>query len=858
MLLKNVLLFTLVLFSSVQSFADQNKIQQGVSQQLINASYLEDASSTLDFNDVRQSTQVNKWVSLQGKTANFGYTKSPYWFRFTVTNTEDSNADKLIVISYPQLDSIDFYRIENSEVIDHIATGDKRSFSERPIEHPYFLFPAIIPANSTVEFFIRMQTGGTMQAPLKLWDRQEFLVSIGKEDQIHAFFYGILIVLALFNFFVYLALREKTYLFYSVATFGYAFFFATMRGKPFQLLFPDFPSIHNHSLLIVIPLTTLFSALFARSFLSLKEHSKILDNTTKVISMLAFGCIIASFFVEYAYSVRASVLLALPSYLFLLAVGPLMWSKSGQAARYYTVAWSLLTAGTAMTALNKAGAIPNSFISEYGMQIGSALEAILLTVALAARLYREREDKLTAQESTIHEHKERLQTEMKLVHQALHHPITKLPNRACFEMLINDSVRRRKNSRFAVCLLNLTRFHEINKTLGHNNADLLIQEAAKLINKIVKILPGIQIAENEDNNPFYAFSFEGATFGVLLDIDNAEQAKEIVASVIDELYHPVEFKGMLMELAPAIGVSLFPDNGREASTLIRHANVALESAETNDRKLAYYQPEQDKYNARRLTLMSELKQAISNDQLTLYFQPKINLNTNMVVGLEALIRWNHHRFGFVRPDEFIPIAEQTGIIKPLTRWVVKRSLQVQKELLAEGHDLDISINISAKNLREDDFIPFIAEALKSNPDHIDKITIELTETSMMEDPLKALQVLDELSQSGVKLSIDDFGTGYSSLAYIKKLPADEIKIDKSLVFDLTNNQDDQVIIKTTIEMCHRLGFTVVAEGVESQHIVDILRQLNCDLIQGYFISPPLPLNKLKLWLTEIDDYAALA
>ena len=858
MQLRNIILFTLVLFSSFQSLADQNNTQPGISQQLINLSYLEDASDTLDFNSVTQSIHSDKWVSMSGEIANLGYTKSPHWFRFTITNTEPNNADKLIVISYPQLDFIDFYHTENNKVINHVISGDKLPFSDRSIQHPYFLFPAVIPANTSAEFFIRVQTGGTMQAPLTLWDRQAFLVSIGKEDQIHAFFYGILIVLALFNFFVYLALREKTYLYYSIATFGYAFFFATMRGKPFQFIFPDFPSIHNHSLLIVIPLTTLFSALFARSFLSLKKHNKVLDNITKIISGLALGCIIASLFIEYAYSVRASVLLAIPSYLFLLALGPLMWKKSGSAAHYYTVAWSLLTAGTTMTALNKAGVIPNSFISEYGMQIGSALEATLLTVALAARLYREREDKLSAQESTIHEHKERLQTEMKLVHQALHHPITKLPNRACFEMLINDSVRRRKNGSFAVCLLNLTRFHEINKTLGHNNADLLIKETARLINKTVQVLPGIQIAENNNNNPFYAFSFEGATFGVLLDIESAEQTKDLVASVIDELYNPIEFKGMLMELAPAIGVSLFPANGREASTLIRHANVALESAETNDRKLAYYQPEQDKYNARRLTLMSELKQAISNDQLTLYFQPKINLNTNTVVGLEALIRWNHHRFGFVRPDEFIPIAEQTGIIKPLTRWVITRTLEVQKELLEEGHDLEISINISAKNLREDDFIPFIAEALKSNPDHIDKITIELTETSMMEDPLKALQVLDELSKSGVKLSIDDFGTGYSSLAYIKKLPANEIKIDKSLVFDLTNNAHDQVIIKTTIEMCHRLGYIVVAEGVESQSIVDILRQLNCDLIQGYFISPPLPLSKLKLWLTDIDDYAALA
>ena len=315
---------------------------------------------------------------------------------------------------------------------------------------------------------------------------------------------------------------------------------------------------------------------------------------------------------------------------------------------------------------------------------------------------------------------------------------------------------------------------------------------------------------------------------------------------------------MMLELDPAIGVSTFPENGRDASTLIRHANVALETAEKSDRKLDYYQPEQDRYNARRLTLMSELKQAISNNHLSLYFQPKIDLNSNSVVGLEALIRWHHQRFGFVRPDEFIPIAEQTGIIKPLTRWVVKEALRVQQELLGEGHDIDISINISAKNLREEDFVSFISEALDSNQKHTNKITIELTETSMMEDPLKALQVLEDLSQPGVRLSIDDFGTGYSSLAYIKKLPANEIKIDKSLVFDLTSSSDDQVIIKTTIEMCHRLGFTVVAEGVESQHIVDILKSLNCDLIQGYYISPPLPLNKLKLWLSEMDDYAALA
>lgn len=857
MQLRIILLLALVLLSP-QLLAAKNEIRTGVSQQLLNVSYIEDTSGVLDAKTILQNIDTLEWAEVSGEIANFGYTKSPYWFRFSITNPYNANADKLLEISYPQLDFIDLFQIESGKIISLHKTGDHFPFSKRMIDHPYFLFPSLIQGNTTSHYLIRIQTEGTMQVPISLWDKQTFLVDIGQEDQIHAVFYGILTVLALFNFFVYLALREKTYLYYSMATFGYVFFFATMRGKPFQVLFPDFPAIHNQSLLVIIPFTTLFSALFASSFLSLKDYSKVLDQCTKVIATLAFGCIVASFFLDYAYSVRASVLLAIPSYLILFAIGPIIWAKGAHLARYYTVAWGLLTAGTAMTALNKAGAIPSNFISEYGMQIGSALEAILLTIALAERLYREREDKLAAQESTIREHKERLQTEIKLMNQALHHPITRLPNRACFEMLINDSVRRRKDGRFAVCLINLTRFHEINKTLGHNNADLLIEEAANLINETVQKLPGIQVAEIKDTHSYYAFSFEGATFGVLIDIEHSEQVREAANAVISELYHPIEFKGMMLELDPAIGVSTFPENGRDASTLIRHANVALETAEKSDRKLDYYQPEQDRYNARRLTLMSELKQAISNNQLSLYFQPKIDLNSNSVVGLEALIRWHHHRFGFVRPDEFIPIAEQTGIIKPLTRWVVKEALRVQQELLGEGHDIDISINISAKNLREEDFVSFITEALDSNQKNAHKITIELTETSMMEDPLKALQVLEDLSQPGVRLSIDDFGTGYSSLAYIKKLPANEIKIDKSLVFDLTSNTDDQVIIKTTIEMCHRLGFTVVAEGVESQHIVDILKSLNCDLIQGYYISPPLPLNKLKLWLSEMDDYAALA
>ena len=246
-------------------------------------------------------------------------------------------------------------------------------------------------------------------------------------------------------------------------------------------------------------------------------------------------------------------------------------------------------------------------------------------------------------------------------------------------------------------------------------------------------------------------------------------------------------------------------------------------------------------------MVSELRHALNTNELVLFMQPKQSLKTGRIVGVEVLIRWPG-RAKPIRADEIITLAEQTGLIKPLTRWVLQQSLELRSRLLDRGWPMNISINISPNNLREPDFPIFVQRLMNSYHSHQGAIIFEVTETSMMQDPGNSLKALNSLSATGIPVSIDDFGSGYSSLSYIKQLPASEIKIDRSLVTELTTEAEDRVIVQTTIEMCHSLGYQVVAEGVEDDVTANLLRDMGCDMIQGYLLTPPLPFDELLEWL----------
>lgn len=797
--------------------------------------------------DLREALASDRWQSLEGESPNFGYIRDTVWLRVPLSAIPSDR--KLLEIRYPQLDDITFYLIENGVVRQRISTGDHLPFGQRQIQHRNFLFSFETDPLNEYQALLRIRTQGAMQIPVRLWDPRTYFEATSIEDQVHAIYYGILIMVIVFNLFIFLALRERMYLLYVLSTLGYLLLIGSLNGSTYQLLWPESPWLHNQAMMLTVPVALIFTLLFSRAFLNLRVTSPRMDKLVWYTVLVNVVVAVTTFVTDYSVASRLTVALAIPSCLLLTVMGPIQWIRGNPQAGYYTIAWGLLTLGSAITAANKYGFVPNSFITAYGIEIGSALEAVLLTIALAARLYQEREDKVRAREAEITAMAARRSAELRLIEQALHNPLTGLPNRASLEMTINELINREPDKRLSIAVIHLSNLPAITKTLGHRNTDRLLELAARRFNSIVGELPGICTIETNDRKSFYLASLESATFGFVVEADVISETPRAIVRALEEIRAPLDYLGMQLPLDPRTGSAIYPDHATDTNTLIRRAFIAQGSDDARDRGLAYYQPSRDSYSADRLTLVSELQHALQHGELALYLQPKLSLKTREVVGLEALIRWP----GRTKPipaDELIALAEQTGLIKPLTRWVLEQSLVLRGQLLENGYPLNISVNISPNNLREPDFPLYVQRLMSSHHIHRGAIILEVTETSMMQDPVNSLRALDSLHTTGIPLSIDDFGSGYSSLSYIKRLPASEIKIDRSLITDLASQAGDRVIVQTTIDMCHSLGYAVVAEGVESAETMELLEKMGCDMIQGYFLTPPLPFDDIIVWLGD--------
>jgi len=800
--------------------------------------------------DLKEALASGRWQQLEEESPNFGYISDTVWLRFPVPDLPGNR--QLLEIRYAQLDYITFSLLKNGRLSEQVVTGDRYPFEQRPVAHRHFLFPFETSPGDSYEIVLRVKTQGAMQVPMRLWIPGAFFEHVSVEDQLHSVYYGILLAVLFFNLFIFLALRERMYLLYVLSAAGYLLLISTLNGTAFYLLWPAFPALQNQAMMITVPTVVIFTLLFSREFLNLKQTGPIMDLMVRVTIALNIGAFVISFVTSYSIASQLTVALAIPSCLLLTIIGPVQWIRGNPQASYYTVAWGLLTVGSAVAAANKYGLLPNNFFTAYAIEIGSAMEAILLTIALAARLYQEREEKVQAREAEISAMAARRNAELKLIDQALHHPLTGLPNRTSLEMAINELINRNDSTRYSIAVIHLTNLQAITKTLGHRNADRLIELAAKRFNATIRALPGSCALENSGKNSFYVASLETDTFGFVVATDEVIQAPSAMMRALEEIREPLDYLGMQLPLDPRTGTAIYPDHADDATTLIRRAYIAQGSEDARDRGLAFYQPSRDSYSADRLTLVSELRAALQSNELELYLQPKLSLKSHTIVGLEALIRWPGRKTP-IQPDEIIAIAEQTGLIKPLTRWVLENALKLGVQLHEQGLPLDISVNISPNNLREPDFPIFVQRLMSSYQSVRGTITLEVTETSMMQDPANSLRALNSLHSTGIPLSIDDFGSGFSSLSYIKQLPASEIKIDRSLITELLSQTDDRVIVRTTIEMCHSLGYVVVAEGVEDDKTLKLLEEMGCDMIQGFILTPPLPFNELVAWLGAFDS-----
>ena|GEM_PF-2015065 len=437
---------------------------------------------------------------------------------------------------------------------------------------------------------------------------------------------------------------------------------------------------------------------------------------------------------------------------------------------------------------------------------------------------------------------ERKRAEEHLAHLASHDTLTDLPNRALLQKQLERCLASagERESTFALLLLDLDRFKEINDTFGHHYGDLILCQLSP------------RLLESVRNTDMVA-RLGGDEFGILLPGADEKQANEVVDRLLAGMASPIVVDGHSFDIGVSIGIALHPEHGLDAATLLKHADVAMYSAKRTRSGRATYSQGHNEHTPRRLRLVGELRRAIGGGQLQLHYQPMVDLKTMRTVGVEALMRWQHPRYGLLGPDEFIPMAEQTGLIRPLGLWGLREALEQRRAWSLEALDLRISVNLSPENLQDDQLTGTIDRLLDEYEVPKRRLTVEVTEGAMMADPARAKSVLARLHQAGVLISIDDFGTGYSSLAYLKDMPAEEVKVDRTFVRDMAVNNRDACIVRSVIELGHNLGLRVVAEGVENRGTLDLLASWGCDMVQGFYLGQALPADKLPAWLSSWED-----
>jgi diguanylate cyclase (GGDEF)-like protein/PAS domain S-box-containing protein len=432
---------------------------------------------------------------------------------------------------------------------------------------------------------------------------------------------------------------------------------------------------------------------------------------------------------------------------------------------------------------------------------------------------------------------DRVRAEQELRHQMLHDALTGLANRTLFHDRLTQELDREHHppQDLALLLLDLDHFKDINDAFGHDQGDLLLQEVAR---RVRGTLPATDLVAR----------LGGDEFAVLLPGVGADGALRVMHTITTALAAPIAIGSYPFHVVTSAGIVVCPDHGQDAQTLLRRAEVAMYAAKRAGDRYRLYSPEQDRSMPTRLALIEELRQAIARDQLVLFYQPIVDMTTQRIECVEALVRWHHPERGLVPPDSFIPLAEQTGLIKPLTQWVLQTALRQLHVWRERGLVLDMSVNLSMTNLHDPELAETIERALARNAIPPTVLRLELTETAIIADIGRAETALRRLSAAGVRIAIDDYGTGYSSLAYLKRLPIEAIKIDKSFVQRMLDDEADAAIVASTIGLGHTLGLRVVAEGVEREEMLTTLVNLHCDAVQGYYLGRPLPAQELEQWL----------
>ncbi|MEW6067506.1 MAG: EAL domain-containing protein [Nitrospirota bacterium] len=454
---------------------------------------------------------------------------------------------------------------------------------------------------------------------------------------------------------------------------------------------------------------------------------------------------------------------------------------------------------------------------------------------------------------------ERMRSEDKIRYMAYYDVLTDLPNRVFFKELLSRAIihARRYGRIFAVFFIDLDHFKRINDTLGHDTGDILLKAVTKRLLQSLRSSDLIARSDSDMEKIEETISrMGGDEFIILLpELKAVEDAGRVAIRIIRDFSKPFVLNDSReIFITCSIGISIYPYDGEDVDSILKTADIAMYHAKEQGRN--NYQFYKESLNAdalERLNIENEMRRALNNKEFMLYYQPKINILNRKIVGIEALIRWRHPKKGMISPAQFIPLAEETGLIIPIGEWVIRTACLQNKDWQQAGfRPISVAVNLSARQIEQEDLIETVSQALSYAQIHPQYLELEITESTVMKNPVKATATLKALKDMGIKISLDDFGTGYSSLNYLRQLPLDSLKIDRSFIKDTTTSLDNAAVIKAIIALAHNLQLNVIAEGVETEEQMAFLSEHECDEMQGYLLSPPLPSEDITQFLPKAN------
>lgn len=783
------------------------------------------------------------WQSPTPGVLNLGIDAKSYWLKVDLMYNGAAFQEWWLEVAEPSLQKLDVYWVSNNRVEAQWPGGNHLPFERRMMDHRHFIFPLTFFSEEKVSLLFFVKSGNSLQVPLRLWQQGAYLGHTEKMDLVLGIFFGALMLMALYNLFIYFNLKDRSYLFYVAFVMALAFFQACIQGIMYEFFWSSSPWWQQHCIGVSMGILLFFGIYFVIEFLDLKNRSPGYFKVLKTSAWGALALILPMFFF-YEMLLPVMIIFSIVAVCIAIASAWRCWQDGYEPAKILWAAWVFMLGGSGILALNKFALIPRNALTENAQVMGVVLVVLLMSLGLAYRIGQVNKRRFRAQRRLLNEVREREVVEQQLLYQSLHDPITDLPNLQSLEHHFPAQVADLKSDQgMALILISLQGFHEISNTLGHTYGDDLLRMAATRLQQTLENLHTVD--PNKENFAHVT----GVTFALLLkSSEPLNRAVQIARQLVDLMSSPFILQEMAIDVGCCVGISLYGEHGKKLSDLRRNAQIALEVAQKGGDRFAIYADSINPYSERRLLVMGHLRQALAENQLQLYYQPQLHLPSKKILSVEALVRWKHPQLGQISPAEFVPLVEKTGLVRDFTQWVLETALAEVAALREENPGLRVSVNYSAKNLLEADLAPRLVETLQSVGLPADALMIEVTETAVMTDPERALNVLKLIDHLGIAIAIDDFGTGYSSLAYLKQLPVKEIKIDSSFIFNMCTEKDDEAVVKTAINLGHDLGIEVVAEGIEDQDTLERLSSLSCDKIQGYHLARPMPLSQFRVWL----------